>query len=172
MRRGAGCPAAGTDKQTPCLAAAGRPPPWQGLTNRRRACAHLPLLPPQPTSMRPSLGAFRWVLNWYSILRGTATCAPWICSHTRAADEDARWASRVRRACVVLGRRVARPKLARATSSRSPTGEGALSYFVGGDKVTGGVSEDKGFALGPGGVGWKKVTEVERSGGCWSSKNS
>ena len=38
-----------------------------------------------------------------------------------------------------------------------PTGEGALSYFVGGDKVTGGFAEDKGFALGPGGVGWKKV---------------
>ena len=53
-----------------------------------------------------------------------------------------------------------------------PTAEGALSYFVGGDKVDGGYSEDKGFALGPGGVGWKKVTEVERSGGCWSSKNS
>ena len=38
-----------------------------------------------------------------------------------------------------------------------PTGEGALSYFVGGDKITGGFAEDKGFALGPGGVGWKKV---------------
>merc|ERR1719159_1693101 len=38
-----------------------------------------------------------------------------------------------------------------------PTGEGALSYFVGGDKVAGGFAEDKGFALGPGGVGWKKV---------------
>merc|ERR1719453_2585448 len=38
-----------------------------------------------------------------------------------------------------------------------PTGEGALSYFVGGDKVNGGFAEDKGFALGPGGVGWKKV---------------
>ena len=38
-----------------------------------------------------------------------------------------------------------------------PTAEGALSYFIGGDKVAGGFSEDKGFALGPGGVGWKKV---------------
>jgi len=38
-----------------------------------------------------------------------------------------------------------------------PTGEGALSYFIGGDKVEGGFKEDKGFALGPGGVGWKKV---------------
>jgi len=38
-----------------------------------------------------------------------------------------------------------------------PTGEGALSYFVGGDKITGGFAEDKGFALGPGGIGWKKV---------------
>ena len=38
-----------------------------------------------------------------------------------------------------------------------PTGEGALSYFVGGDKVTGGFAEDKGFALGPGGAGWKNV---------------
>ena len=38
-----------------------------------------------------------------------------------------------------------------------PTAEGALSYFIGGDKVTGGFAEDKGFALGPGGVGWKKV---------------
>merc|ERR1719478_14831 len=38
-----------------------------------------------------------------------------------------------------------------------PTGEGALSYFVGGDKVTGGFDEDHGFALGPGGAGWKKV---------------
>jgi len=38
-----------------------------------------------------------------------------------------------------------------------PTGTEALSYFVGGDKVTGGYAEDKGFALGPGGVGWKNV---------------
>jgi len=39
-----------------------------------------------------------------------------------------------------------------------PTAQGALSYFIGGDKVlTGGYAEDKGFALGPGGVGWKKV---------------
>jgi len=38
-----------------------------------------------------------------------------------------------------------------------PTGEGAMSYFVGGQNVQGGFSEDKGFALGPGGVGWKKV---------------
>ena len=39
-----------------------------------------------------------------------------------------------------------------------PTAKGALSYFIGGDKVmTGGYAEDKGFALGPGGVGWKKV---------------
>ena len=38
-----------------------------------------------------------------------------------------------------------------------PTAEGALSYFIGGDKVKGGYAEDKGFALGPGGVGWKKV---------------
>jgi len=38
-----------------------------------------------------------------------------------------------------------------------PTPAGALSYFVGGDKVEGGYAEDKGFALGPGGVGWKKV---------------
>jgi len=38
-----------------------------------------------------------------------------------------------------------------------PTGSGALSYFVGGDKVTGGYAEDAGFALGPNGVGWKKV---------------
>ena len=41
-----------------------------------------------------------------------------------------------------------------------PTAAGALSYFVGGDKITpaeGGFAEDKGFALGPGGVGWKKV---------------
>jgi len=38
-----------------------------------------------------------------------------------------------------------------------PTGAGALSYFVGGDKVEGGYAEDKGFALGPGGVGWRKV---------------
>ena len=38
-----------------------------------------------------------------------------------------------------------------------PSAEGALSYFIGGDKVEGGYSEDKGFALGPGGVGWKKV---------------
>ena len=38
-----------------------------------------------------------------------------------------------------------------------PTGAGAMSYFIGGDKVEGGYSEDKGFALGPGGVGWKKV---------------
>ena len=39
-----------------------------------------------------------------------------------------------------------------------PTAAGALSYFVGGDKVPeGGFAEDKGFALGPGGVGWKKV---------------
>jgi len=37
-----------------------------------------------------------------------------------------------------------------------PTGEGALSYFVGGDKVEGGYAEDKGFALN-GGMGWKKV---------------
>ena len=39
-----------------------------------------------------------------------------------------------------------------------PTAEGALSYFIGGDKVDGGFKEDKGFALGPGGVGWKHVT--------------
>merc|ERR1719298_2487 len=38
-----------------------------------------------------------------------------------------------------------------------PTAEGALSYFIGGDKVDGGFAEDKGFALGPGGAGWKKV---------------
>merc|ERR1719247_1914803 len=38
-----------------------------------------------------------------------------------------------------------------------PSPEGALSYFIGGDQVEGGYSEDKGFALGPGGVGWKKV---------------
>merc|ERR1719324_2004663 len=38
-----------------------------------------------------------------------------------------------------------------------PTPEGALSYFIGGDKVNGGFDEDHGFALGPGGVGWKKV---------------
>jgi len=37
-----------------------------------------------------------------------------------------------------------------------PTGEGALSYFVGGDKVFGGYAEDKGFALN-GGKGWRKV---------------
>merc|ERR1711918_37983 len=46
---------------------------------------------------------------------------------------------------------------ARTCSSSRPTGEGALSYFVGGDKVTGGFDEDHGFALGPGGAGWKKV---------------
>jgi len=39
-----------------------------------------------------------------------------------------------------------------------PTGTGALSYFVGGDKIPGGYDEDKGFALGPDGVGWKAVT--------------
>jgi hypothetical protein len=39
-----------------------------------------------------------------------------------------------------------------------PTGEEAMSYFVGGDKIEGGYKEDKGFALGPGGKGWKKVT--------------
>eukprot|EP00316_Scyphosphaera_apsteinii_P015523 CAMPEP_0119343408 /NCGR_PEP_ID=MMETSP1333-20130426/106432_1 /TAXON_ID=418940 /ORGANISM="Scyphosphaera apsteinii, Strain RCC1455" /LENGTH=685 /DNA_ID=CAMNT_0007355797 /DNA_START=23 /DNA_END=2080 /DNA_ORIENTATION=+ len=38
-----------------------------------------------------------------------------------------------------------------------PTGTEAMSYFVGGDKVTGGYAEDKGFALGPNGMGWKKV---------------
>merc|ERR1719453_457567 len=38
-----------------------------------------------------------------------------------------------------------------------PTPEGALSYFIGGDKVKGGFAEDHGFALGPGGAGWKKV---------------
>ena len=37
--------------------------------------------------------------------------------------------------------------------------EGALSYFVGGDKVPkGGYTEDKGFALGTNGDGWSKVT--------------
>jgi hypothetical protein len=36
--------------------------------------------------------------------------------------------------------------------------EGALSYFVGGDKVpNGGYAEDKGFALGTNGDGWSKV---------------
>jgi hypothetical protein len=36
--------------------------------------------------------------------------------------------------------------------------EGALSYFVGGDKVpNGGYAEDKGFALGTNGAGWSKV---------------
>jgi len=44
-----------------------------------------------------------------------------------------------------------------AASPFRPTPAGALSYFVGGDKVEGGYAEDKGFALGPGGVGWKKV---------------
>merc|ERR1712054_530349 len=38
-----------------------------------------------------------------------------------------------------------------------PTATGALSYFVGGDLIEGGYSEDKGFALGPDGVGWKEV---------------
>ena len=37
-----------------------------------------------------------------------------------------------------------------------PTAEGALSYFVGGDKVDGGYAEDGGFALNYG-KGWKKV---------------
>jgi len=40
-----------------------------------------------------------------------------------------------------------------------PMKEGALSYFVGGDKVPkGGYDEDKGFALGTDGAGWSKVT--------------
>jgi hypothetical protein len=45
-----------------------------------------------------------------------------------------------------------------------PTAVGALSYFIGGEgasagyQVAGGYSEDKGFALGPGGVGYKLVT--------------
>ena len=37
-----------------------------------------------------------------------------------------------------------------------PTGTGALSYFVGGDNVQGGYSEDGGFAHN-GGKGWSKV---------------
>ena len=37
-----------------------------------------------------------------------------------------------------------------------PTGEEALSYFVGGDNVAGGYSEDSGFALNYG-KGFKKV---------------
>merc|ERR1719454_2594260 len=38
-----------------------------------------------------------------------------------------------------------------------PTGTGAMSYFIGGDVVEGGYKEDHGFALGPDGMGWKKV---------------
>jgi len=38
-----------------------------------------------------------------------------------------------------------------------PTATGALSYFVGGDQVDGGYSEDDGFAIN-GGKGWKKTT--------------
>merc|ERR1719217_1721034 len=49
-----------------------------------------------------------------------------------------------------------KPTKAKETPFR-PTPEGALSYFVGGDKVTGGFAEDHGFALGPDGTGWKKV---------------
>merc|ERR1719145_5755 len=49
-----------------------------------------------------------------------------------------------------------KPTKAAANQFR-PTAAGALSYFVGGDKVSGGYVEDKGFALGPGKAGWKKV---------------
>merc|ERR1719389_723956 len=38
-----------------------------------------------------------------------------------------------------------------------PTATGALSYFVGGDKVDGGYTEDAGFALGPSALGWSHV---------------
>merc|ERR1719181_1317635 len=37
-----------------------------------------------------------------------------------------------------------------------PTASGALSYFVGGDAVTDGITEDKGFAIN-GGNGWSDV---------------
>jgi hypothetical protein len=37
-----------------------------------------------------------------------------------------------------------------------PTGEGAMSYFVGGDVVDGGLEEDHGFAIN-GGKGWSNV---------------
>merc|ERR1719199_1124638 len=49
-----------------------------------------------------------------------------------------------------------KPTKAKETPFR-PTGEGALSYFIGGDKIVGGYDEDHGFALGPDGKGWKKV---------------
>ena len=39
-----------------------------------------------------------------------------------------------------------------------PTATGALSYFVGGDVVTGGYAEDSGFALGPDHLGWTAVS--------------
>ena len=60
-----------------------------------------------------------------------------------------------------------KPTKAKETPFR-PTGEGALSYFIGGDKIVGGYDEDHGFALGPDGKGWKKVVfdnhQVDYSG--------
>jgi len=61
-----------------------------------------------------------------------------------------------------------KPTKASVTPFR-PTGTEAMSYFVGGKNIEGGYAEDKGFALGPGGVGWKKVifdnNKVDFNGG-------
>ena len=53
--------------------------------------AHQPLLPPQPTSIRPSFGGLRSVLNWYSVVLGVATCSPREAPAVGEAPAIGRW---------------------------------------------------------------------------------
>jgi len=103
---------------------------------------------PAPISMDEVVAAQKaWGDSLVGISKTYLNGGDYVAAATKAADELYGYG----RTDVLF-----KPTKASQTPFR-PTPAGALSYFVGGDKVEGGYAEDKGFALGPGGVGWKKV---------------